>query len=136
MSTFERFVLVDDNEADNVFHEIMIRRAGFAGEVLVFMDGREALEFFRTDPMSQKTCVFLDINMPMMSGFEVAELAAPLIADKPSIVLVMLTSSSSPADWDRARNSDIIRGYVTKPLLTTTISALLEGQVPSFSRSS
>lgn len=39
MEAFERFVLIDDNEADNVYHEIMIRRAGFTGEVLIFMSG-------------------------------------------------------------------------------------------------
>ena len=51
MSTFERFVLIDDNEADNVYHEIMIRRAGFTGEVLVFENGIDALAFFASDPM-------------------------------------------------------------------------------------
>jgi CheY-like chemotaxis protein len=134
MSTYERFVLIDDNEADNVFHEIMIRRAGFTGEVLVFMSGQEALAFFRKDELSLPTCIFLDINMPMMSGFEMAELAQPLIADKPSVVLVMLTSSGSPADWDRARSMGIIKGYVTKPMVTATVRSLLEGQVPTFNR--
>ncbi len=134
MTAFERFILVDDNEADNVFHEIMIRRTGFTGEILIFMSGQEALEFFRTDELRQPTCIFLDINMPSMSGFEMAERAAPLISDKPSLVLVMLTSSGSPADWDRARSMDIIKGFVTKPLSTSTVSALLGGEVPAFDR--
>ncbi|MFC3685429.1 response regulator [Hydrogenophaga luteola] len=134
MTRFERIVLIDDNEADNVFHEIMIRRAGFSGEVLVFMSGLEALEFFRTDDLSQSTCIFLDINMPLMSGFEMAEEAAPLIGNKPSLVLVMLTSSGSPADWDRAQSMDIIKGYVTKPLTATMVRELLDGAVPAFQR--
>lgn len=132
MSAFERFVLIDDNEPDNVFHEIMIRRAGFTGEVLVFMGGPEALEFFRQDDMSKSTCVFLDINMPLMSGFEVAEEAAPIIENKPSVVLVMLTSSGSPADRERASAMDLIKGYVTKPITVTAIRDLLEGQIPAF----
>jgi CheY-like chemotaxis protein len=134
MTPFERIVLIDDNEADNVFHEIMIRRAGFSGEVLVFMSGPDALEFFRTDDLSRSTCIFLDINMPLMSGFEMAEEAAPLIGNKPSLVLVMLTSSGSPADWDRARSMDVIKGYVTKPLTTTMVRDLLDGAVPTFQR--
>lgn len=132
MNTFERFVLIDDNEADNVFHEIMIRRTGFTGDILIFMSGKEALEFLRTDKLSLTTCIFLDINMPLMSGFEVAEEAAPLIDGKPSIVLVMLTSSGSPADWERARSMEIIKGYVTKPLGTAAVGELLAGVVPSF----
>lgn len=132
MNAYERFVLIDDNEPDNVFHEIMIRRAGFTGEVLVFMSGEEALEFFRRDDLSIPTCVFLDINMPLMSGFEMAEQATPLIGDKPSVVLVMLTSSGSPADQERARSMDIIKGYVTKPVTVSAVRALLDGEVPRF----
>lgn len=136
MSQFERIVLIDDNEADNVFHEIMIRKAGFTGEVMVFMSGAEALAFFRQDDLSTPTCIFLDINMPLMSGFEMAEEAAPLIEGKSSLVLVMLTSSGSPADWERASSMDIIQGYVTKPLTKDMVGDLLAGAVPSFSQTS
>ncbi len=132
MSQIERFVLIDDNEADNVFHEIMIRKAGFTGEVRVFMSGAEALAFLREDDLSRPTCIFLDINMPLMSGFEMAEEAAPLIAGKPSLVLVMLTSSGSPADFERARSMPVIQGFVTKPLTKAMVAELLAGEVPAF----
>lgn len=124
MSPFERFVLIDDNEADNVFHEIMIRRAGFTGEVLVFENGLEALKWFESDRDSVPTCVFLDINMPLMDGFEVAEKASPLIEDKPTVMLVMLTSSGSPADKERALSIPVIRDYVTKPLSAELVKGL------------
>lgn len=135
MTTFERFVLIDDNEADNVFHEIMIRRAGFTGEILVFLSGLDALAFLRTDDLSKPTCIFLDINMPMMSGFEMVEEATPLIGDKPSVVLVMLTSSGSPADRERAKTLPLIKGYVTKPLDPPTIQAVQLGQMATFTGS-
>ena len=125
MSRYERFILIDDNEADNVYHEIMIERAGFTGEVLVFESGEDALAFFRTDSMQVSTCIFLDINMPGLDGFEVAEQATPLLADKPTVLLVMLTSSGSPADRARAAALPIIRGYVTKPLHIECIQTLM-----------
>ena len=128
MSIYERFVLIDDNEADNVYHEIMIRRAGFTGEVLVFENGIDALAFFESDPMEAPTCIFLDINMPMMDGFEVAEKAAPLIAGKPTVVLVMLTSSGSPVDKERAKSMPVIRDYVIKPLEVDAVKRLMSAQ--------
>ena len=125
MKTVERFILVDDNEADNVYHEIMIRKAGFAGEVLVFETGVDALAFLQTDTLDQATCIFLDINMPMLDGFEVAERATPMIAGKPTVLLVMLTSSGSPLDRQRADEMPVIRGYVTKPLAMAMVQKLL-----------
>lgn len=123
--TYQRFILIDDNEADNVYHEIMIRRAGFDGEILIFESGQDALAFFQQDELSVPTCIFLDINMPMMDGFEMAEQATPMLIDKPSVVMLMLTSSGSPADRDRAGTLPIIKGYVTKPLDVQTVKDLM-----------
>src|SRR5690606_29548593 len=101
------------------------RRAGFTGEVLVFESGPDALAFFQQDALTVPTCIFLDINMPMMDGFEVAEQATPLLADKPSVVMLMLTSSGAPADRERAGTLPIIKGYVTKPLDVPTVQSLM-----------
>ena len=125
MNTFERFVLIDDNEADNVFHEIMIRRAGFKGEIKIFETGVDALDWFEAEHDWSPTCVFLDINMPMMDGFEMAEKATPLLKDKPTVVLVMLTSSGSPVDRKRAESMEIINDFVTKPLSVEMVKRLL-----------
>ncbi|MCU0927579.1 MAG: response regulator [Hydrogenophaga sp.] len=129
MSAFERFILIDDNEADNVFHEIMIRRSGFGGEILIFESGIDALSFFRSDPMTQSTCILLDINMPMMSGFEMA--ATDLLQGKNNVVMVMLTSSGSSADRDRASTIPVIQGFLTKPVTVPVLSELMAGSRPS-----
>ena len=122
---YERFILIDDNEADNVYHEIMIRRAGFQGEICIFESGPDALAFFEKDPLRVPSCIFLDINMPMMDGFETAELATPMLIDKPSVLLLMLTSSGSPTDRERAATLPVIKGYVTKPLDVPTVQGLM-----------
>ncbi len=129
MNTARRVLLVDDNESDNVFHEIMLRKAGFDGEILTFETGVDALAFLRLDPLDIPTYIFLDINMPMMNGFEVAQEAAPLITGKPTVILVMLTSSGSPLDRERAATISVISGYVTKPLTVEEARKLLERPV-------
>jgi CheY-like chemotaxis protein len=126
MTPIERIILVDDNESDNVYHEIMIRKAGFTGEVLVFETGVLALDFLRSDPLTKPSCIFLDINMPMLDGFEVAEEATPLLAGKPTVLLMMLTSSGSPADRARAASLPVIQGYQTKPLTAASVREMLE----------
>ncbi|MCB2016469.1 MAG: response regulator [Hydrogenophaga sp.] len=126
MHTAQRILLVDDNESDNVFHEIILRKAGFKGEINVFETGVDVLDFLRSDPLEIPTYIFLDINMPMMNGFEVAQEAAPLIEGKPTVILVMLTSSGSPLDRERAASLPVISGYLTKPLTVETALELLQ----------
>ena len=129
MAAIERIILIDDNDADNAYHEIIIRRAGFAGELVVLENGVEALRYFETADFTKPTYIFLDINMPMLDGFEVAERARPLLRDMRTVVLVMLTSSSSPDDRRRAAELDIIRGFITKPLTDKAVKALMSEPV-------
>lgn len=129
MTGIERIILIDDNESDNVFHEIIIKAAGFAGELLVFDGGVKALDYLQTADLERPTRVFLDINMPGMDGFEVARRATPLLQGKPAVVLLMLTSSASPQDRERAAAISIIQGYLTKPLTVDGVRELLAAPV-------
>ncbi len=129
MTGIERIILIDDNESDNVFHEIIIKAAGFAGELLVFDGGVKALDYLQTADLERPTRVFLDINMPGMDGFEVARRATPLLQGKPAVVLLMLTSSASPQDRERATAISIIQGYLTKPLTVDGVRELLAAPV-------
>jgi len=128
MTTPTRFILVDDNEADNVYHEIVIRRTGFTGEIRVMESAAEALDFLRNDPLSAPTCLFLDINMPQMNGFEFVRQAAPLLRHKPGLTVKLLTSSDAPQDHRRANDLPLIREFITKPLTREQVRAMLQTQ--------
>ena len=125
MRAIERIILIDDNDDDNVFHSIIIEKAGFKGAVVVFDNGPAALEYLRGADLSIPTLVFLDINMPMLDGFEVAERATPIIKDTRTIVIVMLTSSGSPYDRERAGALEVIHGFLQKPLTVDNLRELL-----------
>ena len=125
MKPVERILLIDDNEMDNIYHQVILQRAGFAGEVLIFESGAEALRYLHRADMARPSLILLDINMPGMDGFEFAEQATPLLADKPSTTIMMLTSSASEHDRLRASGIAIIKGFLTKPLTEATVSPIL-----------
>ncbi len=128
MMMAKRILLVDDNEADNVYHEIMLRRAGFSGDVVICESGEAALDYLRDHGDALPELVLLDINMPGMDGFEFAQHATRYLQAGDTATIVMLTSSASEADRRRARQLPVIRGYIIKPLNEITSGELLAGK--------
>jgi len=127
MAAIGRIVLIDDNDADNEFHEIMIRKAGFAGEVVVIDNPLQVEGYLSNADLNVPTYIFLDINMPMMDGFQVAAQMVPRLRDHPAIVVMMLSSSSSQKDRDQATQIGIIKGFITKPLTDSMVKEFLAG---------
>lgn len=123
----KRVMLIDDNEADNVFHEIILRKAGFAGELVVHESAEAALQALSAEtPPAKPTLILLDINMPGMDGFQFVEAAAAVLTAHRSVILVMLTSSSADSDIRRAQAMPLIRDYVIKPLIVDAAKTMLE----------
>jgi CheY-like chemotaxis protein len=117
--TLRRILLVDDNEPDNVYHEVVLRRAGFDGELLIFEVAEEALAYLQQlppDAHDQASLVLLDINMPGMDGWDFARAVSPLLEQQPTLKVMVLTSSSAPEDVARASRVPALHGYITKPL--------------------
>jgi CheY-like chemotaxis protein len=127
MAFIERIMLVDDNEADNVYHELILRAAGFTGDLWIHETGEAALEQLRGAGMRAPCLILLDINMPGMDGFEFAAAAAPLLKRHPALIVVMLTSSSSPEDYSRAIEMEQVSSYLIKPLTVSSAFTLIVG---------
>ena len=109
-------LLVDDSSADNYLHERALRGAGYASTVVAFTRPADALAELRGGEIAPGL-VFIDINMPAMTGWEFLDefdrLPATL-SRAPRIV--MLTASLNPEDEARAARRETSPGFLTKPL--------------------
>lgn len=109
-----RVVLVDDEEADNYIHQRNIEFTGKGKVIKAFQMAENALEWIKCEPQNIDL-IFLDINMPKMSGFEFLESYNKLDSQfKAKSVVVMLTSSL--ADKDRETAIKLGAKFETKPL--------------------
>lgn len=72
---FDLIALVDDNSATNFYHKIVIRNAEISKDVLSFEVGEEALRYLEKNTLGKSTpmVIFLDINMPKITGWEFLE---------------------------------------------------------------
>ena len=128
MAAYRSVMLADDNEIDNIINEKIIEANSFAEQILVFQTGQDALEYLREnqgDVESLPEIVFLDINMPIMDGFQFLsdfEEFSDDVRDKCKII--MLSSSISPKDIDRAASSRYVKKYLNKPLNARYLEAI------------
>ncbi|RMG55353.1 MAG: response regulator [Bacteroidetes bacterium] len=121
-------MLVDDNEIDNIINEKIIESSSFAENILVFQTGQEALDYLREhqeDASNLPEIVFLDINMPIMDGFQFLEEFESFSEEVlKKCKIIMLSSSISPKDIDRAASSRYVKKYLNKPLNARYLQAI------------
>lgn len=134
MKRLKRVLLIDDYEADNFMHEMLFEEMGCADEIVVKLNGREALDYLTTPQQGQlprPDLICLDINMPVMNGWEFLAAYEALDEDmRGGVVLMMLTTSLNPDDKSLADSNEAISDFVSKPLTRETLGELLSKHFP------
>jgi CheY-like chemotaxis protein len=120
--------LIDDDEATNYFNLIMIESSKIAGEIFVYDSGTMALDTLQDMLKHEKQLpelIFLDINMPVMNGWQFLEEIKALGSKITSKVrVVMLSASDSPQDVSRSQQYAFVKAYLSKPLTVDKIIGL------------
>lgn len=125
-------MLIDDSELDNFINHKIIEANNFASKVYVNSGSISAMEFLCNLTISDTEAltifpeiIFIDINMPMMNGFQFIENLKKRLPEKlRSLKLVILTSSDNPKDRQKAKelNEGII--FLNKPLTQDMLDQL------------
>jgi two-component system, NarL family, nitrate/nitrite response regulator NarL len=100
----------------------------FADEIVTFSSPMHALEVLASTPQNDiPGIVFLDLNMPGINGFEFLERAKVISSGIfESMKVVILTSSNSLADRERAQSFDNVIGFIPKPLTVQGLDDLIK----------
>ncbi|MFN3916379.1 MAG: response regulator [Flavobacteriales bacterium] len=125
-------MLIDDNEIDNFINEKIISGCLFSNVVYVNTSTRSAIEFLKNISVNKTLreghlpeYIFLDINMPILDGFQFLEEFKSLektLVD--SIKIVMLTSSINPNDLERSKLYSFVKAFLHKPLTEESLADL------------
>ena len=122
---FNRIMLVDDDVNTNIYNEIILNQVKAAEEILVYQNGKQALDFLETAD-KKVDLIFLDINMPIMNGWQFLEKYKELEdAKKAGSVVVMLTTSMNSEDKEKAFEYGVVGDFISKPLSPEALQEIL-----------
>ena|SRR5438067_12283252 len=102
-------LLVDDEYISNFINKRLIEHIDASINSIAFNDPEEAfdqLDYIKPD------LIFLDINMPVMNGWDFLN---RMIAEQLDYKVIILTSSVNSIDHKRAMNYMNVIGYIEKP---------------------
>ena len=133
--TAKRFMLIDDDMVSNLFCTMILKKTLGEIDLSVFTHPGLGLRYieteFRFNPDDQKTILFLDINMPAMTGWEFLEkfqaLTLPL---KSQFSIYILSSSVDLLDIERSKSNPLVVDFIEKPLKKLTLSKMFGSQKP------
>ena len=108
-------LLIDDSPLHNWINTKVIKKSGFASEIIIIERPEEALLLLR-DEKVKPDIIFLDIKMPIMDGFQFLEEYDKLSIDKGKIKIVVLSSSINPIDIERAKRNKYVTKFIGKAL--------------------
>ncbi|MBX9852738.1 MAG: response regulator [Cytophagaceae bacterium] len=123
MAKHTSVMIIDDSEMDTFLNKMILQTLNFSEEILTFTNPIHALEYFQklsreeNQPRNIPEIVFLDINMPIMSGFVFLEEFGKLPQKITSgVKFFMISSSEDPEDIEKTRKHPNIIKYLNKPL--------------------
>ena len=110
----------------------MLKRTGFAENVDTAIDGSEALDYFEQIFAGQgetndaaPELILLDINMPIMNGWDFLQSYVPIYADRlPMTRIIILSSTIDPEDFALARQYPVVIKFISKPLSVENLEEL------------
>lgn len=123
-------LLIDDDSINNYVTEHVIRSGFSKAKIKSFTKPQAGLDYIHTQyslPGSHKTVLLLDINMPVLSGWDVLK----IFKDYPDTIkaqfeIYMFTSSISYEDKQKANDNPLVSGLIEKPLSATHLENIFK----------
>lgn len=117
----KQLYMIDDDEVFVFLTKKMIEKTHQNVSLSVFTNGQDAIEHLEkiaTDVTQLPDIIFLDLNMPVMDGWEFLKAYENISFSNPDkINLYIVTSSISPHEIELAKNFPVVKEFIIKPMV-------------------
>jgi len=124
MQRFYSIILVDDDPINNLINKRLISKLKLAPHIEEFLEGEQAIERIREMDVAENILIFLDINMPVMNGWDFLNQYMKEFKFRKDRIIV-LSSSIDFQDRQKAKEYACVEGFIEKPLSPEKIKYIL-----------
>lgn len=125
---YKHFIVIDDDPINNLLCSKNIKKSVQNADVITFTEAEKGLNYIKSNfskPNAGDTILFLDINMPTMSGWEFMQQFEKVDnVIKNQVFVYILSSSINQEDKQKAKNHPDFVDYIEKPLSAEVLKIL------------
>lgn len=128
MGNLINLLVIDDDDINVFITKKTVERTEFKVNIVSQPNGQLAIDYLSELLKNQGTLpnlIFLDINMPILDGWEFINEYDNLGIKSP-IDIFMLTSSVFHKDMEKAKDYKTLKGFISKPLLVADLSDIMK----------
>lgn len=131
MKKINTFCIIDDDDIYRFTTSLLLKKSDLVNKIIVFSNGLKAINFLKDEIDNIENIpdvLFLDINMPVMDGWEFLEeylLIRPLLPK--TVVIYIVSSSVDEKDVLKAKSISELSGYLVKPISNQNIKEVILG---------
>ncbi|MES2331647.1 MAG: response regulator [Bacteroidota bacterium] len=123
--------LIDDDNIYQYTARVILESTGLAKSIQSFYNGSDALTYLKEPgnfvSETLPDVIFLDINMPIMDGWEFLEEYNKFSGNLPKpIAIYMVSSSVNSSDMQKSRSYKAVSDYLVKPVSRSKYQELME----------
>ena len=121
-------LVIDDDDINIFIIKKIVEKTGFDIDMVAKSNGQQAIDYLSETITAQKTLpnlVLIDINMPVMNGWEFVE-AYQTLGIEQNVDLYILSSSVYENDIEKTKSYSTVKGFISKPLSIERLSELIK----------
>ncbi|MCF2447680.1 response regulator [Dyadobacter sp. CY345] len=130
MNKLNTVCVIDDDLIYSIAIKHIIKRSEISTDTLFFKNGQVALEYFMqnlTDLALLPDVILLDLNMPVLDGWQFLDKYEPLIDKLSKIIPVYIVSSSVDEDeYNKAKSFHTVKDFIVKPITVERLQQIAD----------
>jgi CheY-like chemotaxis protein len=117
----DTILCIDDDAITLMLCKMVIKKASFSNEIATAKNGEEALKYFdtlkTTNSINKPQLIFLDLNMPVMGGWEFLDsFSTSDYSDYNNTKVIILSSTIDPEDLEKSKKYSMVIDFLSKPI--------------------